>query len=199
MKNPLRYQTTKYDCGPASLENAVNFLLEREKIPPAILKGISLFCMDQDNSRGELSKGGTSRMAMEHFCVWLNRYHAVHGFPVHCEFITGSDVCIEENSKIVRCLQSGGAAVVRVWLGCDHYVLLTGIDQQYVFLFDPYFREKAFRNKKIRMIHDQPKKMNRKVSIELINSEGTGAYEMGRKESRDAALFFYEEPMGSGR
>ena len=42
MKNPLHYQLTEYDCGPTSLLNAVNYLFEREEIPPEIVRNIML-------------------------------------------------------------------------------------------------------------------------------------------------------------
>ena len=199
MKNPLWYQATKYDCGPTSVENAISFLFDREEIPPAILKRIMLYCLDQDSARGELSKGGTSSTAMRFVCNWLNQYHQVHKFPIRCEFITGSEVCIEKQSKIVRCLQNGGAVVLRVWFGCGHYMLLTGLDEHCAFAFDPYYREKPFGNKRILMIDDKPTCMNRKIPFDVLNSEGKGFYEMGRKEYRDATLIYNLNKIKTGQ
>ncbi len=48
MKNPLRYQLTEYDCGPASMLNAISYLFERKDITTggdpeyyAVLSGLS--------------------------------------------------------------------------------------------------------------------------------------------------------------
>lgn len=38
MKNPLNYQMSEYDCGPASMSNAISFLFKREEISPDIPK-----------------------------------------------------------------------------------------------------------------------------------------------------------------
>ena len=190
MKNPLRYQATEYDCGPTSVENAISFLFQREEIPPIILKNIMLYCLDQYNTKGEYPKGGTSQIAMRYLSEWLNLYHQVHGFPIHCEFIVGGEVRIDKQSKIVACLRSGGAVVLRVWFGCGHYMLLTGMDEQYVFVFDPYYMEKPFDNKRILMVGDKPTSMNRKVPFDVLNREGKDVYEMGSIESRDAILIY---------
>lgn len=190
MKNPLRYQATEYDCGPTSVENAISFLFQREEIPPIILKNIMLYCLDQYNTKGEYPKGGTSQIAMRYLSEWLNLYHQVHDFPIHCEFIVGGEVRIEKQSKIVSCLRSGGAVVLRVWFGCGHYMLLTGMDEQYVFAFDPYYMEKPFDNKRILMVGDKPTFMNRKVPFDVLNREGKDVYEMGSIESRDAILIY---------
>ncbi len=190
MKNPLRYQTTKYDCGPASLENAITYLFKREEIPPAILKSIAIYCLDRYNAKGEYPKGGTSSMAMKYLSDWLNRYRAVYKFPIRCEFITGREVRFDGKSKLISCLKRGGVAVLRVWLGCGHYVLLTGFDERHAFVFDPYFRKKPFANREILMIGDRPMCMNRKVPFSVLNAEGKSPYEMGAVEGRDATLLY---------
>ena len=60
MKNPLHYQLTEYDCGPTSLLNAVNYLFEREEIPPEIVRNIMLYCLDCYGADGVSGKSGTS-------------------------------------------------------------------------------------------------------------------------------------------
>ena len=46
MKNVLNYQSTEYDCGPTTILNAIRFLFNRQEIPPALVKGIWLYCND---------------------------------------------------------------------------------------------------------------------------------------------------------
>ena len=74
MKNPLRYQLTEYDCGPASMLNAISYLFERKDIPPEVIRNIMLYCLDCHSKEGVPGKRGTSRAAMAFLCNWLNEY-----------------------------------------------------------------------------------------------------------------------------
>jgi hypothetical protein len=193
MKNPLNYQITEYDCGPTTLINAMSFLFRREQIPPDIIKHIMLFCLDAYNEKGEFGKNGTSRMAMMFISDWLNQFGKVKKIPVQSEYLTGENVTISENSKIVSALQQGGAVVARVMYGCWHYVLLTGIDEKRVCLFDPYYRKKPFKQAEIEMITDMPYSFNRRVPYSMMNDAGKGPYALGPKETREAVIIFNKE------
>ena len=46
MKTPLAYQITEYDCGQATLLNAMRFLFKRGEIPPVIIKYITQYTLD---------------------------------------------------------------------------------------------------------------------------------------------------------
>lgn len=193
MKNPLSYQTTEYDCGPTTLQNALRFLFRREDIPPEILKYIMLYCLDAYNDKGEFGKSGTSTMAMQFISGWLNHYGKVKRFPISCEFLAGEAVRISQGSKIVACLQQGGAVVLRLRYGYWHYVLLTGADDQSVDLFDPYYRKRPFHVPGIEMIQDEPTRRNRKVAYQVFNNTGRGFYSLGPVETREAVLLFNRE------
>ena len=139
MKNKLSYQTSEYDCGPTTLLNAFRYLFEREEILPEIIKSISLYTLDLYNTEGEYGKSGTSRMAMMFLANWFNHFGQTMKFPIHTEILIDDKVHINQNSKIIECLQQKGCVIVCVWLGlCKHYVLLTDVDAEYVYLFDPY-------------------------------------------------------------
>lgn len=190
MKNPLYYQATEYDCGPTSMLNAISFLFEREEIPPIIIKNIMAYCLDKYDDEGEICKGGTSGIAMKYLSDWLNRYHKISNFPLSCEYITGEEVEMTRDSKIIKCLANGGAAVLHVWFECWHYVLLTGADENHVTLFDPYFYDEPFENANIEVIHDAPTRMNRRVTYEILNVQGDEFYAMGPKETRKVVLLY---------
>lgn len=190
MKNPLNYQTTEFDCGPTTLLNAISFLFKREEIPPDIVRHIVLYCLDAYNGNGEFAGSGTSRMAMLFLSEWLNQFGKAKKFPISCEFLTGESVSVCRNSKIVASLQQGGAVVMRLRYGCWHYVLLTGADEDGVYLFDPYFRKNSFNRNDIEIISDMPYSMNRKVSYDVIDSFGKGTYAVGPKETREAIIVF---------
>ena len=82
MKNPLRYQMTEYDCGPTSLLNAVSFLFEREQIPPELVRSVMLFCLDCFGADGAAGKCGTSCMAMQFLCSWLEGFGRAGHLPM---------------------------------------------------------------------------------------------------------------------
>lgn len=192
MKNPLSYQTTEYDCGPTTMINALSFLFKREEIPPDVIRYIVLYSLDAYNCKGESGKNGTSGMAMMFLCNWLNQFGRVKQFPIRCEFLTGHDVYIGQSSKIVTGLQQGGAAAVRLRYGCWHYVLLTGADDEYIYLFDPYYRKKPFHIQGVEIVEHEPYR-NRRVGYAVLNSEEKGVYTLGPKETREAVVLFNEE------
>lgn len=190
MKNPLSYQSTEYDCGPTTLTNAIRFLFHREEIPPEIIKTITLYCLDGYNERGEAGKSGTTAMAMIFISSWLNQFGKMKKFPIYTSILESEKIYIGQNSAIVGCLQQGGAAVVRVMLdNAGHYVLLTGVDDTYIYLFDPYYCENSF-GEGIDAINDAPIKMNRRVKRELFNSESLTDYAFGETDLRECMLIY---------
>jgi len=197
MKNPLSYQSTEYDCGPTSMLNAINFLFHRKDISPDVIKNIMLYCLDSYNKKGEAYKSGTTGMAMMFLANWLNEFGKVKKWPISCNMINGESVHINQSSKIAECLGQGGVAVARVMLGGWHYVLLTGIDDKYVYLFDPYYRIKSFSVDGIEMIKDAPTKMNRKIRHDILNSEGKGYYAFGKLEDRECMILFNKKTKSS--
>ncbi len=190
MKNPLSYQMTEYDCGPTTMVNALSFLFKREDIPPDVIKYIMLYCLDAYNEKGEFGKSGTSSMAMMFLSSWLNQFGKVKSFPVQCEYLTGRNVYIDRGSPIVMGLQQGGAVVVRLRYEGWHYVVLTGADDEHIYLFDPYYRKQPFRAEGIEIITDQPQKHNRKVTFDVLNSAGKGFYALGPKDTREAIIIY---------
>lgn len=195
MKNVLNYQTSEYDCGPVSLLNGIRYLFDREEIYPDIVKFIMLYCMDTYNENGELCKRGTSAAAMNYITNWLNHFSETRHFPIHCDYLTDEDVVLSPESPIWKALEAGGAVVVRVNLECWHYVLLTGISDDRVLLFDPYYEEEddpefdeEYNTEEIRFLYDTPKRANRCVSIERLNRTDTGYYQMGAPKGREAVI-----------
>lgn len=200
MKNLLNYQSSEYDCGPVSLTNAIRFLFEREDICPDIIKYIMLYSMDSYNEEGEIGKRGTSASAMRFLADWLNQFGQIKRFPISCEFLSGKEVHISPSSKIVCALRQGGVVVLRLFLEVSHYVLLTGIENDSLYLFDPYYEEEddpelseEYKGAGIAFINGQPKRANRLVSIERLNRTGKDFYEMGPYELREAVIVFHAQ------
>ena len=190
MKNPLNYQSTEYDCGPTTMLNAINVLFQREEIYPDVIKAITQYTLDCYNTKGEAYKQGTTKMAMGFLSCWLNHFGKAKNWPIFCEQIQGKQVYLKKGNVIDQCLRSGGVVVARVMLGCWHYVLLTGIDNEYVSMFDPYFRKRTFKVDGIEIINDEPTKRNRKVAWFHMNNEGKRNYAFGPIEKRDCILMY---------
>lgn len=200
MKNLLNYQSSEYDCGPVSLTNAVRFLFDREAVYPDIIKYIMLYSLDSYNEHGEIGKRGTSASAMLFLSNWLNQFGQIKNFPIHCEFMSGKEVCLSPDSRIIETLRQGGVVVLRLFLDVPHYVLLTGAEGDSIYLFDPYYEElddpdldKEYFDDGITFITDQPKRANRLISIRRLNRLTEGYYEMGPCETREAVLIFNKE------
>ena len=137
-KTPLDYQITEYDCGTTTLLNALRYLFKRNEISPEIYKYIMQYTLDQTNSFGEIGKGGTSVKAMEFLCEWLNINANSMGMNIKCTSIQKDNISIY-NSDLQNKINEGAVAIVRVFQDCEHYCLLTRIDEDYAFLFDPYY------------------------------------------------------------
>ena len=103
------------------------------------------------------------------------------------------------NSHIVGCLQQGGVAVIRCWLGGDgHYVLLTRALGERIGLFDPYavhpraFPLEKLRGQGIELVEDQPGVLNRLVRMEVLDADGRDNYNMGDFSVREAMLLYHQ-------
>lgn len=189
MKNPLRYQLTEYDCGPASMLNAISYLFERKDIPPEVIRNIMLYCLDCHSKEGVPGKRGTSRAAMAFLCNWLNEYGELGLLPISGEHIIGNGVCIGTESRINYALCHGGVAVVRLYLDEPHYVLMTGTDGDAIRMFDPYWLD-HLPKEDIQITEDHPREYNRIVPVKYFNSESTDVYALGPKEEREAVILY---------
>ena len=192
MKNPLHYQLSEYDCGPTAMLNAISFLFEREEISPVVIRNIMLYCLDCYNCEGIMGKSGTSSAAMMFLCNWLNGFGKIGQLPVSSSYLSGKSVSVGKESLINDALCRGGAVVVRLYFECAHYVLLTGVENEKILMFDPYYVEDPFTEKGITIVDDQPFWYNRIVDEELFNRESTELYALGPVEGREAVIIFNE-------
>jgi hypothetical protein len=188
MKIPLKYQSTEYDCVPISFLNAFNYLFDREEIPPEVIKTIVSYSLNTFNHDGELGKKGTTWLAIRFICEWLNDYSEAKDFKVECITLTGSEVNME-GSKLAKCLNKDGVILSRILLhnARYHYVLITDVDDNNVYLFDPYYRKKKFEEEAI-IILDNAFKANRKVCKSRFNSFEGEVYSLGPKSERECVL-----------
>lgn len=191
MKNPLRYQMTEYDCGPTSMLNAVSYLFPREEIPPDLLRSVMLYCLDCFGTDGTSGKCGTSCMAMMFLSSWLNGFGQAGHLPVSSQYLSGKEVNFSQNGRLRDALYRNGTVVVRVDFEGWHYVLLTGIQGDFVYFFDPYYRAEPFQDPALQMDTDHPSAYNRIVPTRYFEA-AEGIYSFGPAEGREAVLLFNE-------
>ena len=63
--------------------------------------------------------------------------------------------------------------IVKLYQDCDHYCLLTKLDENYAYLFDPYYLNINYydNDKDIEIIKDKPFEYNRKVTKVRMDSK----------------------------
>ena len=188
MKTPLRYQITEFDCGSVSLLNCITFLFERDEIPAELVKAISTYTLDCYDEYGNLGQKGTSREAVQFLSRWIVNFSQAKNFGISCEYLSGKEVTLE---KIKKCLKNKGCINFRTYQGCEHYVMVTGIDNDFVYIFDPYYLpEKHYENNdSIICVSDFPFSYNRKVKIDRFLSKRKAEFALGPAEKRECVLF----------
>ncbi len=192
MKTPLHYQISEYDCGPTSMLNAMSFLFSREELPPEILRNTMLYCLDCYGKEGHPGKSGTSCMAMMFLSNWLDGLGKAGLLPVSSRYLRGEEVFIGEGSRLNDTLCRKGVAVVRLWFEVEHYVLMTGVEDEEILLFDPYYQEEHFEGAEspVRIDLAHPLWYNRRVPFSFFNRETQELYALGKKDAREAVLLF---------
>jgi hypothetical protein len=190
MKTPMQYQITEFDCGPASVLNALRFLFERDEIPPEAVKYIMLYSLDSYNDKGEAGKEGTSKMAMMFLSSWLNKFAQIKKFPLASEFLANEEVAISPGSRIIDAVQQGGVAVLRVILDVGHYVLVTGVSGNKIEIFDPYYRVQKLEREGVEMLDSSGNGPNRSVTFEAVNLENSDCYALGSIQKREAVIIY---------
>ena len=188
MKTPLRYQITEFDCGTVSLINCVAYLFDREDIPAELIKAIHTYTLDCYDDKGNLGEGGTSREAVKFLSRWLTSYSETKDFGVKCTYLSGKDVTLEQ---IKHCIKNGGCVNFRTYQEVEHYVTITGIDDSYLYIFDPYFQDvnTYVNDRYIYLIDNEPFKYNRKVSIDRFLSNKRLECALGPINKRECVLF----------
>lgn len=142
MKVPFRQQASDYDCVPTTFINALNHLFIRAEIPPFIVHRIYKDCLDIEASRG------TSRRAIQEVGHLLNHYRDIRygKFALESQFLWGTQVHFKQHSKIIRCINSNGAALLCVHSSRNnwHYILAFHYEDRWLYCYDPSPRTKRF-------------------------------------------------------
>lgn len=187
MKTPLRFQITEFDCGTVSLQNAFSYLFERKEIPTELIKAIHKYTLDCYDEKGNLGQGGTSKEAINKLTHWITRYANSKNFNVKCKRLEKKEVNLE---NIKNCLNNNGCVFIRCWQLCEHYIIITRIDKNYAYIFDPYYLDKKEydKDKEVKIILNKPFTHNRKVSLKRLFSESQKDFSLGKINNREWVL-----------
>ncbi len=189
-KIPLKYQSTEYDCVPTTFLNAINYLFDRNEIQPEVIQRILLYSLDTINRNGVHGKGGTTGLSCEFILEWLHRYYKNE---LECEYILGNEVHLGQNNKIVRCVNEGGVAlcsVINKTGSMNHYMLCTEEDCNFLYFFDPWFRQQQFRGTDSDYLEwvTGEWNYNLKVSRHRLDVDISEKYSFGQIEDREVCL-----------
>lgn len=187
MKTPLNFQVSEFDCGTVSAINVINYLFAREEIPAQLLRSIYRYTLDRISPTGKAGEGGTSTQAMTLLANWFNEYAAANQFPLHCQTYYRQEITPELLQKKIK---KDRVALVRLYLQNQHYVLLTRMDANYVYLFDPYYLDETYADcdKQVTIIFDKLFAYNRQVALERFFSHGKKDFAMGPESQRELII-----------
>lgn len=189
MKIPLGFQVTEFDCGTVSLINALSYLYDREEIPAELVKNINIYTLDCYDDKGNLGQGGTSKEAITMLMHWITNYANNNNFGIKCQKYEGSNVTI---SCMKKDIENGGVLIVRCFQGCEHYVIITNIDEDYAYIFDPYYLDETYYDidGEVTIIFDKPFAYNRIVKLNRLLSETKKDFSLGKLDNRECVAMF---------
>lgn len=179
MKIPLRFQNTEYDCGTTTLVNALAYLFDREDIPVELLKAIYRYTLDAEDGHK-----GTSVEAMDKLTNYFMKYASNNDFGIKCNRYVKEEVTYD---VIKKCIDNKGAVVARCYMDCEHYVLITNINEDFTYLFDPYYLEEDYyvNDDDISISLNSNFTHNRVVKTTRLFSESKDDFSLMEKEKRD--------------
>lgn len=124
--------------------------------------------------------------ALEFLANWLNHNAKAKNMDMECKIYKKEEANIQR-PEIQEAIHKGAVAILRVWQDCEHYVLLTKIDDMDVYLFDPYYLDICYydEDEQVEIIKDRPFEYNRKVKIERLQEESKHDFTMVAGENRE--------------
>lgn len=185
MKIPLRFQITEFDCGTVALQNAISYLYEREDIPAELIREINLYTLNCYDDKGALVSDSSS---IEKMTEWITNYTNQNDFKLSANHYRKEEVNLE---LVKKCIANKGCVFMGTYLEECHYVTITDIDDEYVYLWDPYYLDEDYYdlNSEIIIILDQPFKYNRMVKINKFLSSDVTNYALGPIDTRECVCF----------
>lgn len=188
---PLHYQMSEYDCVPTALMNGINYLFHRREIPPMVIRHIFLYCLDTVGRDARFGIGGTSKYAVRLVGNWLNAYK-MKAFSVETQFLEKESVDIGPDGPLVSCLEDGGVVLCNMLLTPkeEHYLMISGVDAEWIYCFDSYFRKSIRGMKGMAKVLPSPdgRSPNLKIRLGWFRQAETRRFCLGPAEMRESLL-----------
>ena len=187
MKIPLTFQITEFDCGTTSLLNALLFLYDREEIPVPFLKAIYKYTLDAKGKNGVVGEAGTSRNALVNLIDWIHDYVDENDFDITFTNLEKDNVTQE---LIRECLDNNGCVLARCYQDVEHYVLITKMDDNFTYIFDPYYVEEDYyvNDEEVAVVLNAPFTHNRLVKTNRLFSEEHSDFSLMEISKREVVL-----------
>ena len=188
MKIPLRYQNTEYDCGTTSFINALAYLYDREDVPVELIKAVYKYTLDVESEDGVVGKGGTSRKHAELLARYFVEYaNENKNFKISCTVLSKDKVNLSDMKETV---DNNGVIIARCWQDVEHYVLITKIDDNFAYIFDPYYldEEYYYDDEDVAIVLHETFTHNRIVKLERLFSEDNKDFSLLKESDREVIL-----------
>lgn len=187
MKIPLRFQNTEYDCATTTFINALAYLYDREEFPVELLKYIYKYTLDVIGSDGIEGTGGTSKEYAKRLANIFIEYSSMHNFDLKCKILVKEEVSLDIMKK---CLDNNGAIITRCWQSNEHYVLITKIDDNFVYLFDPYYLEDDYyiNDEDVAIVQNERFTHNRLVKISRLFDNNKKDFSLLSNDEREIII-----------
>lgn len=178
MKIPLRFQMTENDSGKTTILNAISFLFDRESIDESLLNSVYKHSMKENDIFKE----------QESICTFASKILKKKKYNLSISYFSGEEVNIK---NIKDNFNSLGCIIMRVYLNeTSHYVLITNLDQNYVYLFDPYYLDEVYYDEErmVELILNEPFTCNRKINLKRFNNLTLKDFSMGPIDHRECLI-----------
>ncbi len=178
MKIPLRFQMTENDSGKTTLLNTISYLFDRENTDNDLIKNIYEHSINESNLFKE----------QETICNYGKKLLNKKKYNLELNYLVGEEVNLKAFKSL--CKQEF-CMIVHVYLnGKGHYCLVTDIDNNYIYMFDPYYLDEIYfdEERMVEIILDNPFEFNRKVNLKRFNSMNMSDFALGPVDHRECLI-----------
>ena len=179
MKIPLRFQMTESDSGKTTLLNTISYLFDREQVDSSLIKSVYKHSINENNIL----------LKQETICDFAKKILDKKKYNLELYKYDKEEVNIKKIKEMMK--DSSAIMIIHLYLfGKSHYTLATFIDNNYIYLFDPYYLDETYFDidRMVELIDTEPFEYNRKVNIKRFNSMTLSDYSLGPIEHRECLI-----------
>ena len=167
----LNCQVSDYDSASTCLLNSLLCLYEKDEIPLILVKIIYLNSLDiKPKIIGDCA---SSKWTMRRICFKYKNAALKYNLDLNYKYITGKEVTFD---IIESCIKNKGVVIIRSKKELTHYYLITNIDGNNVYIWDPSIYDIDFGS------------YNKILKISDINNMEDINYSLGTIKNREIIL-----------